>query len=108
MSTGPDASLIRHLEILGRADLLVADRTPEAIQQEVARKAAEALGFPEARLFLWFAGHGHTGFGEGYLVPADAPLPQSADFFYYALHMGDLGAMVKIARAKHVLAVFDS
>ena len=27
---------------------------------------------PEARLFVWYAGHGHTIGGEGYLVPADA------------------------------------
>jgi Caspase domain len=26
-----------------------------------------------ARLFIWFAGHGHTIKGEGYLAPADAP-----------------------------------
>lgn len=26
---------------------------------------------PEARLLVWFAGHGHTISGEGYLVPAD-------------------------------------
>ena len=28
---------------------------------------------PEARLFLWFAGHGHTINGEGFLIPTDAP-----------------------------------
>ena len=27
---------------------------------------------PEARLFIWFAGHGYTEFGEGYLVPKTA------------------------------------
>ena len=30
---------------------------------------------PSARLLLWFSGHGHTLDGEGFLVPADAPLP---------------------------------
>ena len=28
---------------------------------------------PEARLFVWYAGHGHSERGEGYLVPVDAP-----------------------------------
>ena len=63
---------------------------------------------PEARLFVWYAGHGHTEFGEGYLVPADAPLPDHEQFLVKALHMGDVGSMVRIARAKHALAVFDS
>lgn len=48
----PEDSLARHLTILGQADLLVADRTPEEIQAAVARKAASALGFAEARLYL--------------------------------------------------------
>lgn len=48
----PGDSLVRHLTILGQADLLVADRTPEEIQAAVARKAASALGFTEARLYL--------------------------------------------------------
>ncbi len=63
---------------------------------------------PQARLFVWYAGHGHSENGEGYLVPADAPLPGNPDFNYTALHMGDVGSMVRIARSKHVLAVFDS
>ena len=63
---------------------------------------------PEARLFVWFAGHGYTELGEGYLVPADAPDPSDPLFRVTALHMGDVGSMVRIARSKHVFAVFDS
>ena len=63
---------------------------------------------PEARLLLWFAGHGHTEQGEGYIVPVDAPAPDDPTFRLKALHMGDVGTMVRLARAKHVLAVFDS
>ena len=29
----------------------------------------------DARLFIWYAGHGHTLNGRGYLVPSNAPLP---------------------------------
>ena len=63
---------------------------------------------PDARLFVWFAGHGYTEFGEGYLVPKDAPDPSNPEFRLTALHMGDVGSMVRIARSKHVYAVFDS
>ncbi len=63
---------------------------------------------PEARLLLWFAGHGQTINGEGFLVPADAPLPNDPLFKIKALHMRDFGGMMRLANAKHVLSVFDS
>lgn len=63
---------------------------------------------PEARLFLWFAGHGHTINGEGFLVPTDAPPANDPAFKVKALHMRDFGGLVRLADAKHVLSVFDS
>jgi len=63
---------------------------------------------PEARLFVWFAGHGHTENGEGYIVPADAPPPSSPEFVFDAIHMGDLASMQRVAQSKHVLTIFDS
>ncbi|MDP6951717.1 MAG: caspase family protein [Alphaproteobacteria bacterium] len=64
---------------------------------------------PEARLFVWFAGHGHTEDGEGYLVPADAERPDtSARFRIQALTMRRFGEYVRLAKAKHVFAIFDS
>lgn len=64
---------------------------------------------PEARLFLWYAGHGHTLDGEGYLVPADAPRPGAGDAFREkALAMRRLGDFARLAAARHVFAVFDS
>lgn len=64
---------------------------------------------PDARLFVWFAGHGHTMHGEGFLVPADAPRPGGGPGFRLkALPMRDFGTYVRLARAKHVLAVFDA
>ena len=64
---------------------------------------------PNARLFVWFAGHGYTLDGEGYLVPSDAPLPQKAVAFkYQALSMRRFGEFVRQAQSKHALAVFDS
>ncbi len=63
----------------------------------------------DSRLFVWFAGHGHTIDGEGYLVPADAPRPEAgARFRFKALSMRRFGEWVREARSRHVLAVFDS
>ena len=80
----------------------------EKLRSELRSFFALKGGDPEARLFVWFAGHGYTEFGEGYLVPTDAPDPGDPLFRLVALHMGDVGSMVRIARSKHVFAVFDS
>ena len=64
---------------------------------------------PDARLFVWFAGHGHTIDGNGFLVPVDAPSPEDgARFKYMALSMQRFGEFVRLAKSKHTLAVFDS
>jgi uncharacterized caspase-like protein len=64
---------------------------------------------PQARLFVWFAGHGHTLNGHGFLVPADAPKPNAeASFKYAALSMWRFGEYMRLVRANHVFAVFDS
>ena len=64
---------------------------------------------PQTRLFVWFAGHGYTQNGEGYLIPADAPSPDAgARFLLKALSMRRFGEYVRLARAKHAFAVFDS
>lgn len=69
----------------------------------------------DARLFVWFAGHGHTiksggGDDEGYIVPRDAPSPLVSDteFRRMAISLRRFGEYMREARAKHVLAVFDS
>jgi hypothetical protein len=64
---------------------------------------------PNARLLLWFAGHGNTIDGEAYLVPADAPSPKSdAEFRSKAISLRRFGEYMREARARHVLAIFDS
>lgn len=45
----------------------------KALKEFFALKGAD----PEARLFLWYTGHGHTLKDEGFLVPVDAPPPTS-------------------------------
>jgi len=64
---------------------------------------------PEARLFVWYAGHGHTMGGEGFLVPADAPRPEfGGRFRLSALSMRRFGEFVRLAQSKHAYAVFDA
>ncbi len=63
---------------------------------------------PEARLLLWYAGHGETIDGEGYLVPRDAPISAKPQFLLAATPVRMLGSYVRLAQARHVLAVFDS
>ncbi len=67
---------------------------------------------PSARLFVWFAGHGMTLDGEGYLVPADAPVPSDSmtigEFKFSAYFLRDFGGLMRAAKSKHAYAVFDA
>jgi hypothetical protein len=64
---------------------------------------------PNVRLLLWFAGHGHTIDEEAYLVPADAPSPKSdAEFRDKAVSLRRFAEYMREAKARHVLAIFDS
>ena len=87
---------------------LLTNVTGAQLRESLRRFFAIKGNDPASRLFVWFAGHGYTDNGEGYLVPADAPIPGAPEFRLIALHLGDVGSMVRIARSKHVLAVFDS
>lgn len=66
----------------------------------------------ENRLLFFFSGHGHSrGTDKGYLVPADAPMPDEnnpADFLQKALDMTQILSWSKQMEAKHVLYLFDS
>ena len=53
---------------------------------------------PAARLFVWYAGHGYSEDGEGFLVPADAPRPEAgARFRLSALAVRRFGEYVRLA-----------
>jgi len=104
-----DAQLVaKALERRGFDVQLLTDVDAVRLRESLRRFFAIKGADPNTRLFVWFAGHGYTRHGEGYLVPADAPPPHVPDFLLSALHMGDVGSMVRIAASKHVLAVFDS
>ena len=64
---------------------------------------------PDARLFVWFAGHGATVDGEGYLIPSDgAALTDETGFLRKALSLRRFGEYVRLAKSKHVFSVFDA
>ncbi|MDX8394879.1 MAG: caspase family protein, partial [Mariprofundaceae bacterium] len=65
---------------------------------------------PKSRLFVWFAGHGHTLGGEGFLIPTDAPLPTNAKamFKLKSLSLRRFGEYVRLAQSKHAFTIFDA
>jgi hypothetical protein len=63
---------------------------------------------PDARLLIYFAGHGASDEPNGYIVPVDAPPQSAVNFYEKALSMGAVKAVLETARARHTLAVFDS
>lgn len=105
------------------AELIAADLESKGFDVELHRNlTAEELNTvfrrffiikgndPDARLFIWFAGHGATVEGEGYLIPADAPVPNEggAKFKLVSVALRDFGTYMRQAVSKHVYAVFDS
>ncbi|MEL0161112.1 MAG: caspase family protein, partial [Deltaproteobacteria bacterium] len=88
------------------------DELENAIEDFIFEKGTN----PENRLLIYYAGHGHTmtlGYGGemGFLVPADAPVPQKgrdAKFRRQALSMQRIEEVAKNTSAKHVLFMFDA
>ena len=87
---------------------LEIDLDSRALQDTLKEFFALKGADPEARLLLWFTGHGQTLNGEGFLVPADAPPVTNPGFKLKAFPMRDFGGLMRLARAKHVLSIFDS
>ena len=87
---------------------LLTNVTGDELRTALRRFFAIEGADPNARLFVWFAGHGHTEGGEGFLVPVDAPAPGTPEFRFSALHMADLAGLQRLAVSKHALTVFDS
>lgn len=99
------AELLRQgfqVELLANPD---SDRLDRTLREFFVVKGAN----PEARLFIWFSGHGYTEAGEGFIVPADAPRADAGPGFKLkAFSMRRFGEYVRLAKAKHVLSVLDA
>ena len=93
---------------------LVRDPDRSRLEAELEAFAFGPAADPAARVLIWFAGHGHTIDGTGYLVPPEAPLPghdpaTDAEFRRVALSMPQFDSRyLREMRARHVLAVFDA
>ncbi len=89
---------------------------------EKLRKAIDDFVFKygfieDSRILIWYAGHGATVDGEGYLLGSDAPLldPQAQGFdeslrkFYSAsVPLRSFGVHLRQMRNRHVMLVLDS
>lgn len=88
---------------------LVTNPDSSELENSIERFVFEKGADSGARLFIWFAGHGHTLNGEGYLVPSGAPGPGAGwQFRQAALSLRRFGEYMREIQSKHVLAVFDS
>lgn len=99
---------IRGFEVSLRKNLN-SDELKSTLEEFYVVKGAD----PAARLFVWFAGHGHTLGEEGFLVPADAPDPDQSpaaatQFRLKSLSLRRFGEFVRLAQSKHAYTVFDA
>lgn len=90
--------------------LLGANATKRAIKEELALLAA-ATQDPEARVFIYFAGHGDKdslAANRGYVVPSDAkPALEDIGRDSYLLFEEGFDMFFERTRAKHVLLAVD-
>lgn len=102
-------AIAKELKRKGFNVMLKTDLKSVELEQVFKTFFIDKGGDPDARLFVWFAGHGHTENGEGFLIPADAPRPEvGRRFKFAALPMRRFGEYVRLAESKHAFAVFDS
>jgi uncharacterized protein YjbI with pentapeptide repeats len=95
---------------------LLEDPNKQQLEATIEDFIFEKGANPENRLLIYYAGHGHTktlGYGGemGYLVPADAPLPQKGRdiaFQRSVMSMQEIEVFAKNTSAKHVLFMFEA
>ena len=109
------AEVKKVLETQGFLVQTAADPTHAQFKERMERFIGEYGYTGGNRLLVYFAGHGHTGKSAdgremGYIVPADAPLPDKDDrrFRQLAISMDQVEGYARQIEAKHALFVFDS
>ncbi|MBI5364535.1 MAG: caspase family protein [Planctomycetes bacterium] len=85
---------------------------PQATQDAIVTKlrALAALGGPDDKLFVYYAGHGELAGGTGqtgFVVPALAPLANEDPQHVRWVPFSEFTDVFKNTRAKHVLVVMD-
>lgn len=96
--------------------LPLLDPNYDTLNAVIRRFFANYGGMRDARLMVYFAGHGLTLPGAetdkeiGFIVPADAPHPQQDEggFRQRAVNMAEFDRIAKETPAKHIMFVFDS
>jgi hypothetical protein len=102
------------LEVHGFEVTVIIDPTTAELQASVDRFIGSKGMGENDRLLIYYAGHGHLGeksYGGsmGYLVPADAPLPQDrSGFEAKSIPMDLIEVWSKRINSKHTLFVIDS
>jgi hypothetical protein len=86
--------------------------------RETIEAFVQEHGFIEdSRILIWYAGHGATVDGEGYLLGVDAPVFDPAapgldgalrDFYSASMPLRSFGVHLRQMRARHVMLVLDS
>ena len=103
------------LETEGFQVELVLNPTYDQFQEKMNQFIKKYGYREENRLLVYYAGHGHTGKSAdgrqmGYIVPADAPLPEKDNrgFRLRSVSMDNLVAYARQMETRHALFVFDS
>ena len=103
------------LEAHGFHVVVKTDPDGDALEEMLKEFITQYGQQPHNRLLVYFAGHGHThtlawGGEMGYIVPADAPLPEEDDtgFIATAMPMQTIEGYARLIQSKHALFVFDS
>ncbi|MGZ5785227.1 MAG: caspase family protein [Ramlibacter sp.] len=88
----------------------VSNPTGDTLQRAFRDFFADYGNDPDHRLLVFFAGHGHSIGKSGFLVPVDAPDPDTEPslFMKRAQSMSQLASASLEYRARHALYVFDS
>lgn len=111
-----DVGLVKEaLTRQGFTTRVVLDPTRLQFDEAVKGFVADYGQQPQARLLIYFAGHGHTlitvdGRQLGYILPVDTPRPSASIglFKRYAVSMTEIETIAVQIESKHALFVFDS
>ena len=102
-------SVAQALELKGFEVTLLTDLTGKELHLAFNDFFIDKGRDPNSRLFVWFAGHGHTFDGEGYLIPTDGVTSTNeSDFLRRSVSLRRFGEYVRMAKSIHVYTVFDS